>query len=306
VAGSPSDADSDVVRPAPAMDASTPPPDASSAGEAGEDAGPSLPYDGTTGQSCTTDADCQPPGGPGVTQCSTTVFGGFGPYSPTPVCMIATCYPGGGGSAQYCDGPPDDPTSPGICMPITGSLSGAGLDDTEPGICLPKCAFGGGGPASGCRGKDVCNSYDMAVELAPGTSVPVGLGYCFGGCLTKTDCPAGSKCQADEGICVSSTPVQPTKPNGAACTVNDDTTQTCNCTYGPSQAGYCTTFCIAGQAGCPSGWVCETYEPTPAFTTPTAGMGGVCAPACADAGVVCPAGAQCETAYAAGPDCIPQ
>ena len=219
--------------------------------------------------------------------------------------MIAVCYPGQGGSVQYCDGPPDNPTSPGVCVPITGALSGDGLNNTEAGICLPQCAFGGGGPASGCIGNDVCNAYGIAAPVAPGTSVPGGLGYCFGGCLENSECPAGTKCQTDEGICVA-VPVPPTIPVGGPCTLDDDTTQTCNCAYGPSEGGYCTTFCIAGQSGCPSAWVCETYEPTPAFTTPTAGMGGQCAPSCADGGAACPGGSKCETTYAAGPDCIPQ
>jgi hypothetical protein len=219
--------------------------------------------------------------------------------------MMAACDPGSGGAVQYCDGPPDDPTSPGLCVPTTDGLGGVGLNNSESGICLPQCAFAPGGqPSEGCVGEDVCNAYAIASSPAPGNGVPVGLGYCFGGCQKNADCPAGSKCQTDEGTCVILMQA-PTKPVGGPCTADDDTTQTCNCAFGPSDAGYCTTFCVVGGDACPAGWVCETYEPTPEFTSPTPGMGGVCAPSCADGGA-CPDGSKCETAYAAGPDCIPQ
>ena len=55
----------------------------STAPDAGTPAGGSL-YDGTVGQVCTSDADCQPPGGPGINVCSSSLQEGV--LFPTPVC----------------------------------------------------------------------------------------------------------------------------------------------------------------------------------------------------------------------------
>jgi len=129
------------------------------------------PYDGTTGLACTTDSDCQPPGGPGIALCSPTVFTPE-TYYPTSVCILPTCSPVSGTTLHYCDGP-DDPSSPGICVPQqTG------------GICLPKCTFDkAGSPAVGCIGKDACDVYT--------SNTAGGVGYCWAGCTKDGDCATG-------------------------------------------------------------------------------------------------------------------
>src|SRR5580658_1053025 len=63
------------------------------------------PYDGTTGKACSTNADCKSPDGPGLTQCSSSVFAPDD-YYPTAVCIVPTCSPvSEESSVHYCDGP---------------------------------------------------------------------------------------------------------------------------------------------------------------------------------------------------------
>jgi hypothetical protein len=262
----------------------------------GSDSGLVGAYDGTTGKACTTNADCRKAGGPGVAECSSTALGAYGPYYPTPVCILPSCDPGNGQAAHYCDGP-DDPSSPGICVPSGGT-------GTTQGICLPRCEFKADGmPAVGCAGKDSCQAYTFGTDA---TGNAVGYGYCFGGCVADGDCPSGSVCQIDEGLCVKARTTR-SKKVGDACTSADYTSGACDCLYGTSGSGFCSSFClVGGGAGCPGGYVCEAYELTSAgFTKETAGMGGQCVPSCG-AGQTCPPSSACSSLYAAGPDCQPQ
>src|SRR5579859_5596076 len=114
-----------------------------------EDAGPGGNPDMTTGKKCTTNADCQTPGG-GINVCSNdprfmfqysnVVFTNF----PTPVCEVPP--PNGGGNCDpcggtmpcdrgihFCDGP-DQLSAPGLCVPnsSTNPLPGQGR-------CYPFC-----------------------------------------------------------------------------------------------------------------------------------------------------------------------
>ena len=246
-------------------------------------------YDGTTGQMCTTDGDCQPPGGPGNALCSPTVFTPE-TYYPTAVCILPTCSPVSGTTLHYCDGP-DDPSSPGICVP-----------QTTGGICLPKCTFDKmGSPAVGCVGKDVCDVYT--------SNTAGGVGYCWAGCTQDGDCATGQHCQTDQGLCMEGV-VPPTKAFGAACTQADSNAGACNCLYGgTAMTGYCSDFCIVGGAAtCPAGSVCDGLEYRQyGYTMNNSGLAGYCSVACSagDAGPACPPNSSCTNVFAAGPDCVP-
>jgi hypothetical protein len=250
-----------------------------------------LTYDGTTGKTCASDADCKVAGGPGVARCSSTVFAPEA-YFATAVCILPTCSPVSDTTAHYCDGP-DVPSSPGICMPY-GTTGG--------GICLPKCTFDKtGDPATGCQGKDVCFADTSASQG--------GVGYCWGGCTQDGDCPTGQKCQTDQGVCVEGV-VPPTKTFGQACTKADYDDGVCYCLYGAASTGYCSSFCIVGgPPTCPAGTICDGLEyRQDGFTTSTPGLGGFCTVPCtagADTGATCPASTTCTDIFAAGPDCIP-
>jgi hypothetical protein len=250
---------------------------------------PGQPYDGTTGKLCASDTDCATPGGPGIARCSSSVFTPEA-YYPSPVCILPTCSPVSGTTVHYCDGP-DDPSSPGICVP-----------QAQGGICLPKCTYDKtGDPAVGCQGKDACFAFTSAPDG--------GVGYCWGGCTANADCPTGQQCQTDQGLCMEGL-VPPTKPFGVACTQNDSNDGVCNCLYGgTSENGYCSTFCIVGGADtCPAGSVCDGLEYRQyGFTTSNPGLGGFCAVACTigDGGPACPPSSSCTDVLAAGPDCVP-
>lgn len=272
------------------------------------EAGPTATYDNTVGNPCTADSDCQPAGGPGIAVCSTTAFTG-GVY-PTPVCVLPTCDPGTDGFAHFCDGP-DDPSSPGFCLPVPNG-----------GICLPRCAaFSDGSAPQGCIGKDYCVVAAFATDTT--TSQAVGLGYCFGGCTADADCPAGDHCQANVGICTT-TVTPPTKQMGQQCNSNDNGTvtspATCNCLFNQNSGnGYCSQFCIVGSttAACPTGYLCDSFLPTqltdstgttvPGFTTQNDGLLGTCAAVCTmpDASTGCPAMSVCTNFETAGDDCLP-
>jgi len=132
-----------------------------------------------------------------------------------------------------------------------------------------------------------------------------GAGYCWGGCTQDADCQNGQKCQTDRGECVEGV-TPPTKTFGEACVASDLNTGACNCLYGTSNTGYCSSMCIEGGPACPQGSVCDTLEArTYGYSTANTGMGGYCAIACgADAGV-CPSTSTCTNVFATGPDCIP-
>ena len=271
------------------VDASTPdvthPPDAALVDASAHDVSTTLPYDGTTGKTCAKDGDCWVPNGPQVARCSSSVFAPQD-YYPTPVCILPSCDPVSDTKVHYCDGP-DDPSSPGICVP---GFSG--------GVCVPKCNYDKkGSPPVGCQGKDACFSYTLG---ATG-----GVGYCFGGCTKDGDCQNGQKCQTDTGYCMAGV-VPPTKPVGAACTSKDTTNGVCNCLYGTAKTGYCSSFCIVGGPACPQGFVCDSIEYRAyGFSTQNTGMAGYCMLDCSSDAGACPSSATCTNALAGGPDCVP-
>jgi hypothetical protein len=259
----------------------------------GSEAMTTQPYDGTTGKPCTTDADCRSADGPEVARCSSSVFAPD-EYYPTPVCILPTCSPvSDSTSVHYCDGP-DEASSPGMCVPA--GMAGAGQ-------CLPKCAFDTSGDApTGCQGKDTCFAYNSGPEA--------GYGYCWAGCTQDSDCESGQHCQADRGTCLAAV-VPPTKTVGQACTQTDEDDDVCYCIYGgASETGYCTSFCIVGDAStCPGGFVCGADEDRASgYSMQNTGMAGRCHYQCSttDGGLTCPAGANstCSDIYAAGPYCI--
>ena len=257
------------------------------------------------------------------------------PLFPDAVCVDPSpCDLGDGTSVLFCDGAdPTDPTLPGICLPSGTATTGIA------GLCLPKCTIPSDGTAPvGCHGKDVCNAFAFGTDASGKVS---GFGYCFGGCVADGDCPTGSKCQKDQGLCVA-TLMTATKSLGATCSANDTsgTTYGCNCLTNPkTQLGYCSQFCIVGQpSNCGAGFVCDAQLPTmltggtAGFTTQNAGLGGTCLQACgnapvADAGsptggdassdaapeaggtgtpaAMCPITANCTTTTPAGPVCVP-
>ena len=98
----------------------------------------------------------------------------------------------------------------------------------------------------------------------------------------------------------------PVKNVGDACTKTDNDTLACYCLYGNNSAGYCSSFCIVGQNGCPSGFVCDPYEYRAyGYQTPNTGMGGYCTKSCAGDASACPSNTSCTNLTASGPDCIP-
>lgn len=257
--------------------------------EARTDSGSKL-YDGTTGQPCTVDSDCQPAGGPGIARCSSTVFAPNDLY-PTPVCILPGCSTPSGTTIHFCDGP-DDPSSPGIC---DSSVTGTGL-------CLPKCAYDNTGDRpTGCQGKDTCFTLSEAPES--------GVGYCWAACAANTDCQTGQKCETNFGLCVA-TVMPPTKKFGAACTSADSSSGACLCFAG-SGAGYCSNVCTVGGAACPDGATCDAVLSLGAgYTQQNVGMGGFCVLTCGadggtEGGASCPTGIPCVTYDVAGPDCLP-
>jgi hypothetical protein len=296
--------------------------------------------DGTTGLRCAQDSDCVGDSGAGTNRCSDDYQETF--YNVTvqvwdpPVCIIppsntGNCDPApasdpNGQSPHFCDGP-DDPSSPGVCLPFnpTEPVSGQGL-------CYPKCTFGtSGSAATGCVAPNACVLWTYLYDST--TSAVTGLGYCQSACQKDSDCQTlGSSyvCETDIGSCTTAK-VTRTKSIGAACTTagsnNDETTGACFCAAGTGADGFCTSTCVSGGAPCPSGWVCDTGEPatldfgagvpTVSLTTQTTGMLGTCAQACPaiDAGSAntsdaaptsetsCPPNSQCSSISIAGPDC---
>jgi hypothetical protein len=247
---------------------------------------PTQLYDGVVGKACTTDKDCATANGPNLAVCSNGAFQGEEFY-PTAVCILPSCSPvSDKQSIHFCDGP-DNPTSPGLCVPSGGSS-----------LCVPKCTYDkSGGAPQGCVGKDACNAYPITASA--------GVGYCFGGCTQDADCQDGQKCQTDRGWCLPGV-TPPTKSLGAACTDKDNSALVCNCLYGTANTGYCSEHCTIGGAACPSGYTCDSLElRLTGYTTPNVGMAGYCTIDCAADAGACPSTATCTNAFASGPDCIP-
>ncbi len=255
-------------------------------GSPGADVIESSPYDGTVGKTCSSDSDCHSANGPNKAKCSSTVWSPED-YYPTSVCIIDTCAPISDTTLHFCDGP-DDPSSPGICVP---GFNG--------GVCVPKCTYDKqGGAPTGCAGKDTCFDYPTVTEN--------GVGYCWGGCTKDGDCSDGQHCQVDQGICVVGV-TPPTKNIGDACTKADNNTEACYCLYGTNNTGYCSSFCIVGQNGtCPNNFVCDPYEYRAyGYTTPSTGMAGYCTQSCAGDASSCPSSSSCTNVSVSGPDCVP-
>jgi hypothetical protein len=256
------------------------------------------------GLPCQSDSDCRPPGGPGVNICSSSLSD---PIFPTPVCVLLTCDPY---ASLFCDAPPNQSSNtPGVCLQ-TGTNPDGG---DPPGVCLPLCGIDGTGSApEGCVGNDTCVNMGLA-EFSTSRNAVWGPGYCWGGCTTDSECPTGSSCQTNEGICVR-TVTPPTKALGAPCTSADNGSATtpaaCNCVVDPwtsTMAGTCTQFCIVDSpaAACPAGYLCDSFETTDVFPIQSVGIAGSCLHACdGDAGT-CPANLTCVTSDTAGPDCLP-
>ncbi len=274
-----------------------------------------LGVDGTTGKACTKDADCVGAGGPGFNKCSSGYQGMFTAVDvtefATPVCIIppasgGNCDPGTDPTQiQFCDGDPNDPNSPGVCVALNPTAPMTGQ-----GVCLPKCTFAtDGSPATGCPGHDACsfNTYVAIPDATADAGVDLlGIGICQSACRTTADCAAlGTtfSCEPDIGECTPNAPVARTKTLGQACTSADTTSGACFCATGSGTSGFCTADCVIGASpsDCPSGWVCDTGEPTildfgpgapmfPALTKQTSGALGICLPACssADAGTSAP------------------
>jgi hypothetical protein len=247
--------------------------------EGGAEASLTSMYDGTVGTPCASDIDCQPPGGPGLAICSLSLSQ---PIFPTPICVIPTCDPGTDGLVHFCDGP-DDASSPGVCTQFSSTVS----------VCLPQCEFASDGtPPIGCTGHDACNFYTAGADQ---NNNLVGLGFCWGACTADADCPSGSSCQTNQGVCFT-TVMPPTKTLGQACTSADSTSGACDCLTNPSStsdAGFCSQACQVGIStdACPSGYVCQAFEPnsftdsttnqtTPGFMIQNTGLAGFCVPTC--------------------------
>jgi hypothetical protein len=255
-------------------------------------------YDGTSGQPCTSEADCDPPGGPGENRCTIDNVAPVGLY-PTPVCLDgAPCQPGTDGNPHFCDGP-DDPSSPGVCVP----------DGAGGGNCMPQCQFSPDGMAPvGCLCNDVCAFYMVTADPS---GASLGIGYCVGGCQTDADCSTAGLtapfCQTDMGVCVSAsfTP----EPPGTSCNVNSlQSSPPCNCIVDESTGlGYCAPFCVVGGAACPCGTTCDSSLPAgKGWTVPNPGMAGVCLATCQPDGGSCPPNSTCRSPDLAGLYCFPQ
>jgi hypothetical protein len=200
---------------------------------------------------------------------------------------------------SLCDG------STGVCLD-DGSGSGTG-------ICLPECTFDDSGSAPvGCAGGlNGCNVAGWGPGTSGGT---IGVGFCFGGCLSDSDCPlSGEKCDTINGLCkTASKIVAPTKALGAACTSADGTSGACNCWYNTSSGkGACTQVCKIGGAACPTGFVCDAGLPktdatsgATLFTTAPTGLIGQCMKPCTTS-KDCVSGLTCQDHAGSGKVCSP-
>lgn len=218
-----------------------------------------------------------------------------GPLYPTPVCVgvdLPECAANDGTTVVSCNG------TQGVC-----------LDTGTNELCLPACSFGTDGAApTGCTGRDVCNVFGWGRDTS-GTLA--GVGYCFGGCRSDGDCPKGSACQIEDGLCMNAKTAY-TKPLGAACTKTADAgaSPTCNCLYGAtSGTGYCSSFCVVGNTACGAGFVCSPQLPTSdatgaLFGKDPRGIAGNCLKTCSTNADCSGMNATCKTT-ATGKVCAP-
>ncbi|MGD0673892.1 MAG: hypothetical protein ABSC94_00645 [Polyangiaceae bacterium] len=267
-------------------------------------------YDGTVGKICMSNLDCEPPGGPGINVCSSSLQSGI--LFPTPVCVLTSCDPGTDGNLHFCDGP-DMPSSPGVCLDLGNGA----------GFCLPQCELLTDGKApTGCAAGSACAALALGVDSSG--NVAGAFGACLSACTQDSDCPTGAVCQVDTGSCVSKL-VTAEKAPGASCTSADTTANVCYCFTGTlpdggTGDGICAPACVTGPAeGCPSGFICDGLLQTtvtanngasePGFMVQTPGLVGRCFPACtaavgeggAPAGDAEAAGLGVDGAEAAGP-----
>ena len=288
------------------------------AGVLGDDATGVVGVDGTTGKPCAQDSDCIGDAGVGINMCSSdfgfTITTVDVALWATPVCIIppptsadsGNCNPVPGniddGLPHFCDGP-DDPSSPGLCVPFDANNPQPGA-----GVCYPLCTFAlDGGKPTGCVGTDTCFPVTFIRSSTSGSVT--GYGFCAGGCQQDSDCTGlgtGFVCQTDIGYCTMKKVTRP-KAIGAACTAAttagsaDDAACNCDADLMTGQ-GYCSSSCVVGGLPCPNGWTCDAgYENPLVFmssaggasvsvpvTAQNTGIPGVCRPACVpgDAGVV--------------------
>lgn len=214
----------------------------------------------TTGNACTSTAECDPLG-LGTAACSNDYdWPGFGTQL-SPVCLGQECAPLTTGTAmQSCDG------DRGLCV--------------FAGLCMPVCRFDASGdPPKGCLGRTACHAREW-------TGV-AGAGFCMGGCESEADCPAGIRCHPDWAICENV--AASTKPLGESCTGSGG----CLCLTAPgATAGQCTRVCRVGGVACPSGFACDPLLTNPIAKLPS-GLAGLCQKVCAS-DADCVTGARCE------------
>jgi hypothetical protein len=293
-------------------------------------------YDMTTGKQCKSDTDCK--GAAGTNVCSIDYNGGtvYGVTKveiwPTPVCLPkivstgncdpAPSYDPTGSSIHFCDGP-DNPSSPGICIPNNTQMPSPGQ-----GICLPKCSFAPDGTAAtGCVGHNTCVPFTFVLydnDAGVPTPPPVGYGFCQGSCQQDSDCGdlgANYHCQVDIGFCTTNPVVRNVDAGngvGGSCT-NPSGGQSTACFCAGSNTtgtGYCTSACVVGGNACPDGYTCDNGFPgtlsfgdagTFNYTKQTQGSVGTCFKPCtmADAATGCPPNSTCQNISLVGPDCIP-
>jgi len=325
--------------------------------EGGEANAPSPMDDGTTGKLCKTDMECQTVAGTNVcssrfvnriTNVLVTLWNTGVCIKPLPTAagQGGNCDPTDpmndpmGQFIHFCDGP-DDPSSPGMCIPFTNPAQ-AGQ-----GLCFPKCTFKTDGTAAiGCAGHNACGPVTYFMD--PMTQVITGYGFCQGACSTDSDCadlpaPPGDAgtyhCQTDIGLCTTTPITKRAKNIGDACsragTTNDETKGSCNCIAGTTNLGFCSSVCTVGGAPCPNGWACDSGEPASLsfqmgammvpLTKQTAGSLGICTPLCmstdaaapasdasppasdgsAPAATGCPANSSCTPGPLVGANCQP-
>jgi hypothetical protein len=306
----------------------------SSSGGGGDDsgggeAGPA--FDGTSGKSCTTDADCDT--GAGINKCSIdyegTVTSLKVEFWPSPICLPAlpttagggNCDPCGisaggtcaGGEIFGCDSDPatlDPTTSPGLCLPNNSTAPVA-----NQGTCIPRCqmALDGSAP-TGVTKPNTCVPYTF---LEPQTGPIIGIGFIQGTCQADADCKGlgtGWICQVDIGFCTQATAQKVrSKTIGTGCAsgtaaTSDSTTGACNCIgSNVTNVGYCSSACVIGGNACPNGYICDGFYPygplvfgdasTPAIAMQNVGAAGTCIQPCTtvDAGTTADGGPACPT-----------
>jgi hypothetical protein len=291
--------------------------------------------DCTTGKACTTVDDCDLTGN-GIGHCTASGLYTVGPLDPTPVCIGLD--PSGG---DACD-PGTIDTATGEQTQLVFCDNGLGRCTETPqnkkataASCDPFCAIDSSGKfVNTCAGKNSC-APDVLGTDSSGKNVLIG--GCFGGCSADSDCPANSKCDSLEKICVgvkctadaACKTAWSTGPAAWKCetssgyckflygkvpgdTCNPDaTTDECLC-FGKkgSGKGVCTELCKTGAASdCRlAGTVCDPLLNStdssgkalfdPTFALP-AGVNGYCVKKCTTA-TDCASGEVCEQSAGMG------